>query len=240
MSSGRSRSGGTLMVKTLSRRAGLCGSGRRPPPFQVLVGGGNQADVRLNGLIAAEALETLFLNEPEHLGLGGRAHVADLRRDSVPPWACSNLPMRRRSAPVKAPSFVARTTRFPATSPGLAGAVERQKRRGGAATMVKMARAPAPCPCRFAEDQHRDIARCHPGRWPCRRPAIPGLWPTMRSECRQVLRRQRQPARGGTGSFPSARLDHLTELVDVQRFEQILEGAALHHLDRRPRWRRTP
>src|SRR5207244_7971494 len=46
--------------------------------FQIAIGGSNQANVGLNRLIAADALETLLLQNPKNLSLGQRRHVADL------------------------------------------------------------------------------------------------------------------------------------------------------------------
>ena len=45
---------------------------------EVAVGGGDEADVGPDRVVAAEALEPAVLQEAEHLGLGGRRHVADL------------------------------------------------------------------------------------------------------------------------------------------------------------------
>src|SRR5262249_58515036 len=56
---------------------------------EVLVGGGDQADVGLDGLVAAEALEALLLEQAQHLALDGGAHVADLVEEDGP--ACTLL-----------------------------------------------------------------------------------------------------------------------------------------------------
>ena len=56
----------------------LRGTGRRRPAVQVLVGGGDHADVGADRLVAADPLELLLLQQPQHLGLRRRRHVADL------------------------------------------------------------------------------------------------------------------------------------------------------------------
>src|SRR5262249_34569151 len=71
--------------------------------FQVPGGPPDHPSVGADRLVPATTLEGLPLEHTQHLGLGGRRHVADLVKKRVPPLHCSNLPMRRRSAPVNAP-----------------------------------------------------------------------------------------------------------------------------------------
>src|SRR5262249_27223578 len=46
--------------------------------LQVPVGGGDEADVRLDRLVAADSLKALLLQDPQDLRLGQGRHVADL------------------------------------------------------------------------------------------------------------------------------------------------------------------
>src|SRR5262249_16867279 len=50
----------------------------RGPPFQVTVRGRDQAYVGADGFVAADALESLILEQAQHLGLQSQRHVADL------------------------------------------------------------------------------------------------------------------------------------------------------------------
>src|SRR5215469_7480768 len=45
--------------------------------FEVLVGGGDDADVHAYGLVGADRFEALFFEDAEHFGLRPQAHVAD-------------------------------------------------------------------------------------------------------------------------------------------------------------------
>src|SRR5262249_43070853 len=47
-------------------------------PFQVLIGGSQQTDIGAQRLIAAQSLELLILQHPQHLGLQGWRHIANL------------------------------------------------------------------------------------------------------------------------------------------------------------------
>ena len=67
--------------------AEAAGGGQR---FQVLVGGGDEADVGVDRGVAADALELLFLQQPQQLGLRGRRHVADFVHED----ACRRRPAR--------------------------------------------------------------------------------------------------------------------------------------------------
>ena len=103
MSSARSRSGGTTIGMTLSRKyrssrkrrrgsrpAGPCSSPRarahRPGPAR-----------------AADRLDHLLLQHPQHLGLRLQAHVADLVEEDRAAVAPSNLPRRSARARERAP-----------------------------------------------------------------------------------------------------------------------------------------
>ena len=68
--------------------------------FEGLVGGGQDAHPRLNRFDAAEPLETLVLQTRSIFACKAGAMSPISSRNSVPPSACSNLPMRCRTAPV--------------------------------------------------------------------------------------------------------------------------------------------
>ena len=62
--------------------------------FEILVGGGNQADVDAQGLCAADRREQLVVEGAEHLGLRFEAHVADFvqkQRTAVGAFQCAAL-----------------------------------------------------------------------------------------------------------------------------------------------------
>jgi hypothetical protein len=65
------------MAKTFSRFAYR--------PFQVPVRGGDHADVDVDGLVPADALERPLLKHAQQLGLGPERHVADLIEEHRPP-----------------------------------------------------------------------------------------------------------------------------------------------------------
>ena len=61
------------------------------------------AHVHGDGLVAAEALDGLFLQDAQQFGLRVGVMSPISSRKIVPPLACSKRPMRRAAAPVKAP-----------------------------------------------------------------------------------------------------------------------------------------
>ena len=72
--------------------------------LQVAVGGREQADVDLDRRGAADAVDHALLDGAQQLGLQARMSISLISSSSrVPPLASSNLPMRRATAPVKAP-----------------------------------------------------------------------------------------------------------------------------------------
>ena len=79
MSSWRWRSGGTSIGMTFEAvEEILAEAALGDLLLEVLVRGGEHADVDADGLLAAHALEGLLLQDAQHLGLGLEAHVADL------------------------------------------------------------------------------------------------------------------------------------------------------------------
>ena len=71
--------------------------------LHVLVGGGDQPDVDLDRLGAAEPLELALLQRAQQLDLRGEVTSPISSRRSVPPSASSKRPFLRCSAPVNAP-----------------------------------------------------------------------------------------------------------------------------------------
>src|SRR5437660_759758 len=72
--------------------------------FEILVGGGDEPHIRAQGLIAAHALERALLAHHAQQFTWVLASIsATSSRKIVPPFACSNRPIRRSCAPVNAP-----------------------------------------------------------------------------------------------------------------------------------------
>ncbi len=69
----------------------------------IAVGGGNDADVERNRLLAAHPLDFALLQHAQQLGLQAERHFRDFVEQQVPACACSNLPACACWAPVKAP-----------------------------------------------------------------------------------------------------------------------------------------
>ena len=73
------------------------------PRFEVAMGRCDQPHIGPDGLVASDSLERLLMQDAEELCLQARGMSPTSSRKMVPLLHCSNLPMRRRSAPVKAP-----------------------------------------------------------------------------------------------------------------------------------------
>ena len=71
--------------------------------LEVAVGGGDDADVDLDRLGAAEALDHPLLEHAQELDLDLQRQVADLVEEQRRPSAASKRPICRESAPVYAP-----------------------------------------------------------------------------------------------------------------------------------------
>ena len=105
---------------------------------QVLVGGGHHAHVNRNILVAADAGEFFLLQDAQHLGLGGQAHIADLVEEertavSLLEFALVLLDGRGKGSLLMAEEF---------TLDKLArdgGAVDFDERSGGTGTLVVQA-----------------------------------------------------------------------------------------------------
>ena len=71
--------------------------------LEVLVGGGEHADVRLERLIATDAAELAFLQHAQELALHGQRHVADFIEEERAAVALLEAADALATAPVKAP-----------------------------------------------------------------------------------------------------------------------------------------
>ncbi len=72
-------------------------------PFEIDMSRRDDADVDLDVFPSADTRDGFFLQDAEELRLCAHGKLADSSRKSVPLSACSKRPMRRTSAPVKAP-----------------------------------------------------------------------------------------------------------------------------------------
>ena len=79
MSSGRSRSGGRAISKTLEPVVQVLAEGAAFDRLgQVAIGRGDETDLRANHPVAAEPRELALLERAQELGLDRRRHLADL------------------------------------------------------------------------------------------------------------------------------------------------------------------
>ena len=156
-------------------------------------------------------------------------------RNRVPPLHCSNLPMRRRSAPVKAPfswpnsSLSSRLLRD-------GRAVEGQERRlGPGAVLVDGAGDQLLAGAALAGDQHRHVLGGD---------AADGLVDLAHGRAGADDGAVHVRVRRGLGdhgrlAHPPGHFqrlaDHPPQLVQVERLEQVVVGALLHRLDGRVR-----
>ena len=126
---------------------------------QVLVGRGQDTGTRLNGLVAADTLEALLLEDTEHLGLERRRHVADLVEEQRAAVALLELADAAAVSPRERPFLVAEQLAFQqALRDG--GAVDGQERPvGPAAVVVESAGDQFLAGAALAEDQHVHVLR---------------------------------------------------------------------------------
>src|SRR5215471_20649731 len=107
----------------------------RRPGLKVAVCGGDQPYIGADRLVAANTLECLLLKDAQHLGLGGRRHVADLVEEQRATGALLEL----ADAPaVGAGEGALLVSEQLALQQSLrdGGAVEGQERRPGAGAML--------------------------------------------------------------------------------------------------------
>ena len=103
-SSLRARSGGIVKGTTFRRKVEIFPE----PSFsyqcgEIFVGRRDQADIRLQRLVAADPFEGPLTEHTKDFDLRVLVDFTDLIEKSVPPAACSKRPIRRSNAPVKAP-----------------------------------------------------------------------------------------------------------------------------------------
>ena len=145
-------------------------------------------------------------------------------RNSVPPAACSNLPICRATAPVKAP-FSCPNSSLSISSAGIAAALTATNGPVGAvAELVDRLGDQLLAGARFAEDQHGQVVAQHPRDHPVTA-CIAGLRPTSGSaspDRRLVVIRRSTPALA-----PTAWRTVRDQLVDVERLGEIFERAGV-------------
>jgi hypothetical protein len=101
---GRSRSGGSLQVHDVEAVEQVLAERALAHRFlQVAVRGGDDADVDRHRPRAADAVDHALLDGAQQLGLQAHVHLGDFVEQQRAAVASSNLPMRRATAPVKAP-----------------------------------------------------------------------------------------------------------------------------------------
>ena len=110
-------------------------------------------------LVAADALELLLLEHAQHLRLGGRRHVADLVEEQRAAVACSNLPIRWRSAPVNAPFSWPNSSLSSSASGMAAQLIARNGRSARLRVLVDGAGDQFLAGAALAEDQHVHVLR---------------------------------------------------------------------------------
>ena len=198
--------------------------------------GRDQAHVGPDRLVAADALERLLLQQPQHLGLQGQRHVADLVEEQGAAVALLELADAAAVGAGEGALLVAEQLALQQVLRD-GGAVERQERRLGAgAVLVDGARDQLLAGAALAGDQHRhvlggdaanglvDLAawRGRSRRWrpPRRRPAAV-------SATTAGSRIRRATSSASPTTWP--------QLVQVERLEQVVVGALLHRLDGRVR-----
>src|SRR5260370_6274923 len=68
--------------------------------FKIAIGGGDDSNVRMQNLFAAQSHELFLLQESKQLGLHGRRHIADLVQKLRPlPWRLPPTDLARHGAP---------------------------------------------------------------------------------------------------------------------------------------------
>ena len=114
-----------------------------------LVGGGDDAHIHLDGLVAADALERAGLQHAQDLGLRGGGHVADLVEEERAAVALLEFADALEGGAGEGAAFVAEQFAFEQLL-GDGGAVDGQERLFGCGGCGGRWRArPVPCPCRF-------------------------------------------------------------------------------------------
>ena len=113
-------------------------------------------------LVAADPLEPLLLQHPQHLRLRQRRHVADLVEEQRPAGALLELADPLAVGPGERALLVAEQLALQQRL-GDGGAVDRQERPGGpAAVLVDGAGDQLLAGAALAEDQHGDVLRGDP------------------------------------------------------------------------------
>ena len=197
------------------------------------MGGGDDPDVGLDRLVAADPLELLLLQEPEDLALEHRRHVADLVEEEGPAVALLELADPGGDGPGEGALLVAEELRLEQPL-GDRRAVDRQERAlDPAAVLVDGAGDQFLAGPALAADQDGHVLRRDPAD------RLVDVEHLRAAADQQVAL---GPLGAGVGQHDRlvhqpADLDRLVdllpELLDVQRLVDVVVGAELDRLDRR-------
>ena len=185
------------------------------------------------GACAADPLELALLQHAQQLDLQlGPAASPISSRKSVPPWASSNWPSRRCSAPVNAP-FSWPNSSLSSSVSGMAAqltATNGWSRRGP--LVVDGARDQLLARAALAGDQHGRGRAGHLGDHPVDLLHL-GVLARRARRSRGAARARRAGIRPrARASACRAPADQREQLVLVERLGDVVEGAQLHRLDR--------
>jgi len=194
--------------------------------LEVLVGGGNHADVHLEGASRSDSLHLAFLQHRSTLACVRALMSPTSSRKMVPRSACSNFPTCRSVAPVNDPSR-GRTARIRSVPRESRRSSPARTARGCAGCCDGWHAPPAPSPPTLAEDQHRRVVGA------ARRIASitvsrAELTPTI--SCAAPPRAAANGSRRGAGCGRS-RAERDEDALALERLLDEIEGAALCRVD---------
>ena len=185
----------------------------------------------LDRLVAADALEALVLQDAQHLGLQGRRHVADLVEKERAAVALLELADAAAVGPGEGALLVAEQFALQQRLRD-GGAVDGQERLvGPLAVVIEGAGHQFLARAAFAQDQHVDVLRRDPAD---------GLAHLLHDRTAAddavgaVLGRQHGRHAHQPGRLEGA-VEDLAESLQIDRLDEVIEGAALHGLDGRLR-----
>ena len=213
--------------------AEAAGRGQR---FQVLVGGGDEADVGVDRRVAADALELLLLQQPQQLRLRGGRHVADFVHEDGSAVGLLELADAAAVGAGERAALVAEKLAFQQRL-GNRRAVDGQKRGpAAAAVLVDCPRHHFLAGAAFAENQHGHVLRGDPPD------GLVELLHGRRVADQLIAFHLRRPAR--SSYMAGVRLIWLRWMARAttsrscprsKRLEQVVEGPEFHGLDGRLR-----
>ena len=127
--------------------------------FEVAVGGGDDAHVALDALVAADPLEGALLDDTQELHLHRQRHVADLVEEYGAALCQLEAPLPRADRPGERTLFVAEQLAFEQIS-GYGSAIDRHERLGAPVRIVvDVSGDDLLAGTGFPEDEHRRLRR---------------------------------------------------------------------------------